>query len=139
MDDFVKKLNCAKIVFQKGEGLLPVRWMAPESLMDGIFTSQSDVWAFGVLMWEITSLGEHPYSTKNNSEVLKYVREGGKLPKPLNCPPMLYQLMQHCWSGPNDRPNFIHCLENIVTLRDNVEDAILSSVDIIRHEEVNPL
>ncbi|KMQ85432.1 proto-oncogene tyrosine-protein kinase ros, partial [Lasius niger] len=123
----------------KGEGLLPVRWMAPESLMDGIFTSKSDVWAFGVLMWEITSLGEQPYSIKTNDEVLQYVCEGGKLPKPLNCPPTLYKLMQHCWSAENDRPNFLHCLKNIVTLRDNIEDVILSSVDIIRREEVNPL
>ncbi|CAL1682096.1 unnamed protein product [Lasius platythorax] len=122
----------------KGEGLLPVRWMAPESLMDGIFTTQSDVWAFGVLIWEITSLGKQPYPGRNNSEVLQYVCAGNKLPKPLNCPPTLYQLMQHCWNVANDRPNFIHCLENIVTLRDNIEDAILSSADIIRHAELPP-
>ncbi|XP_029165112.1 LOW QUALITY PROTEIN: proto-oncogene tyrosine-protein kinase ROS-like [Nylanderia fulva] len=110
---------------KKGEGLLPVRWMAPESLMDGIFTSQSDVWAFGVLMWEIMSLGEQPYFTKNNLEVVQYVSAGGKLSKPLNCPPMLFQLMLHCWTAANNRPNFIHCLENIITLRDNIEDVKL--------------
>jgi len=49
--------------------------MAPETLVIEKFTSQSDVWAFGVLMWEITSLGEHPYPAKSNSEVLQYVRE----------------------------------------------------------------
>ncbi|KMQ87191.1 proto-oncogene tyrosine-protein kinase ros [Lasius niger] len=122
----------------KGEGKVPVRWMAPESLIDRKFTSQSDVWAFGVVMWEITSLGEYPYSVKSNSEVLEYVRKGGKLPKPLNCPPMLYQLMQHCWmNAENDRPNFRHCVEDIVALKDNTQDAILSSVDIMRREEVN--
>ncbi|XP_029165154.1 insulin-like growth factor 1 receptor isoform X3 [Nylanderia fulva] len=109
----------------KGEDPLPVRWMAPEFLMDGIFTSQSDVWAFGVLMWEIMSLGEQPYFSKNNSEVVQYVCTGGKLSKPLNCPPMLFQLMLHCWTAVNNRPNFIHCLENIITLRDNIEDAKL--------------
>ena len=117
--------------------MLPIRWMAPESLMDGIFTFKSDVWAFGVLMWEITSLGQQPYPAKNNSEVLQYVCAGGKLSKPLNSPPTLYQLMQQCWSAVDDRPNFIVCLENITTLRDNIEDAILSSVDTIRRAEVN--
>ncbi|XP_072757205.1 proto-oncogene tyrosine-protein kinase ROS-like [Anoplolepis gracilipes] len=118
----------------KGEALLPVRWMAPESLVDGIFTSQSDVWSFGVLLWEIMSLGEQPYLVKNNDQVLEYVRSGGKLPKPLNCPLTLYELMQHCWKVANDRPNFMFCLNNIVFLRSNTEDAILSSVDIRRAE-----
>ncbi|KMQ82966.1 proto-oncogene tyrosine-protein kinase ros [Lasius niger] len=88
-------------------------------------------------MWEITSLGEHPYPTKTNEEVLQYVREGGKLPKPLNCPPTLYKLMQNCWSAENDRPNFRRCVENIVALKGNTQDAILRSVDIIKHSEVN--
>ncbi|XP_072757022.1 proto-oncogene tyrosine-protein kinase ROS-like [Anoplolepis gracilipes] len=122
---------------KRGGGLLPVRWMAPESLVDGIFTSQSDVWAFGVLMWEIMSLGEQPYPAKSNDQVLEYVRSGGKLPKPLNCPPTLYELMQHCWNVANDRPNFVFCLNNIVSLRNSTEDATLSSVDVIRSGEIN--
>ncbi|XP_070164576.1 proto-oncogene tyrosine-protein kinase ROS isoform X4 [Polyergus mexicanus] len=113
---------------KEGEGLLPVRWMAPESLVDGIFTSQSDVWAFGVLIWEITSLGQQPYPARTNLEVLHYVRAGGRLPKPLNCPPTLHQLMMRCWSAADARPSFKICLENIVTLRSNIEDAILSPV-----------
>ncbi|KMQ83180.1 proto-oncogene tyrosine-protein kinase ros, partial [Lasius niger] len=121
----------------KGEGLLPVRWMAPESLVFGIFTSQSDIWAFGVLMWEITSLGQLPYFARNNFEVYQYVTEGGKLPKPLNCPSALYQLMLSCWNAAKKRPKFKFCLENIINLRDNIEDAILSSVDISRRTEVN--
>ncbi|CAL1681233.1 unnamed protein product [Lasius platythorax] len=120
------------------DGLLPVRWMAPESLMYRTFTSQSDVWAFGVLMWEITSLGEHPYAAKNNSEVLQYVCEGGKLSKPFNCPSTLYQLMQHCWYALDDRPNFIFCLKNIIMVRDNIEDTTLNSTDNIRYTELPP-
>lgn len=108
--------------------MLPVRWMAPESLVDGVFTSQSDVWAFGVLIWEITSLGQQPYPARNNLEVLHYVRAGGRLSKPLNCPPSLHQLMLRCWSTADTRPSFKICLENIIALRGNIEDAILSPV-----------
>ncbi|XP_076645581.1 receptor protein-tyrosine kinase sevenless isoform X2 [Halictus rubicundus] len=113
---------------KEGEGLLPVRWMAPESLVDGVFTSQSDVWAFGVLMWEITSLGQQPYPARTNLEVLHHVRAGGRLPKPLNCPPALHQLMLHCWSAADARPSFKVCLENIVSHRSTIEDAPLIPV-----------
>ncbi|XP_029168082.1 proto-oncogene tyrosine-protein kinase ROS-like isoform X2 [Nylanderia fulva] len=121
----------------KGEGPLPFRWMAPESLKYQKFTSQSDVWSFGVLMWEITSLGQHPYSAKNDTEVSQYVCTGGKLPKPLNCPLGLYQLMQQCWSAVDNRPNFIECLKNITILRDNIEDAgLILSNDFIKYAEL---
>lgn len=72
--------------YRKDGGLLPVRWMSPESLCDGVFTSQSDIWAFGVLCWEIMTLGQQPYPARNNVEVLKYVRDGGRLEKPEGCP-----------------------------------------------------
>src|SRR5580765_907416 len=111
--------------------------MAPESLKYQKFTSQSDVWAFGVLMWEITSLGQQPYYARNDIEVCKYVCAGGMLSKPLNCPPALYQLMLSCWNAVKKRSKFKLCLENIVTLRDNKEDTTLSSVDIIKRVEVN--
>lgn len=75
---------------KEGEGLLPVRWMSPESLVDGVFTSQSDIWAFGVLCWEIMTLGQQPYPARNNVEVLHYVREGGRLERPTDCPDELY-------------------------------------------------
>ncbi|XP_011494388.1 PREDICTED: proto-oncogene tyrosine-protein kinase ROS [Ceratosolen solmsi marchali] len=114
---------------KEGEGLLPVRWMAPESLVDGVFTSQSDVWAFGVLMWEITSLGQQPYQARTNLEVLHHVRAGGRLPKPLNCPARLHQLMLNCWSAVDSRPSFKLCLEHIVALRNNTDDSTLSPVN----------
>jgi len=105
--------------------------MAPESLMLNIFTSQSDVWSFGVLMWKITSLGEQPYSAKTNEEVINYVRAGGRLPMTLNCPSALYQLMLRCWSAADARPNFKYYLKNIIALRKNLEDTLLSPVDTI--------
>ncbi|RWS08705.1 Proto-oncogene tyrosine-protein kinase ROS-like protein [Dinothrombium tinctorium] len=71
---------------KEGEGLLPVRWMAPESLVDGVFTTQSDIWSFGVLIWEVLTLGQHPYTARANIEVWNYVRSGGRLEVPKNCP-----------------------------------------------------
>ncbi|XP_074032211.1 receptor protein-tyrosine kinase sevenless isoform X2 [Leptinotarsa decemlineata] len=97
---------------KEGEGLLPVRWMAPESLVDGVFTSQSDVWAFGVLLWEIMTLGQQPYPARANLEVLHYVRRGGRLGKPTDCPEELHELMLKCWEfEPESRPTFKYCFE----------------------------
>jgi len=104
--------------------------MAPESMVIGIFTSLSDLWSFGVLMWEITSLGEQPYISKSNEEVISYVRAGGRLPMTLNCPSTLYQLMLRCWSAANARLNFKLCLKNIIALRQDIEDASLNPVDV---------
>ncbi|CAG7725945.1 unnamed protein product [Allacma fusca] len=96
---------------KEGEGLLPVRWMAPESLIDGVYTTQSDVWAFGVLLWEIMTLGQQPYPARNNLEVLQYVRSGGRLHQPSHCPDRLSHLMLQCWEFNSDnRPSFKYCL-----------------------------
>uniref|UniRef100_A0A182N0T5 Tyrosine-protein kinase receptor n=1 Tax=Anopheles dirus TaxID=7168 RepID=A0A182N0T5_9DIPT len=108
---------------KEGEGLLPVRWMSPESLVDGVFTSQSDIWAFGVLLWEIMTLGEQPYQAKNNVEVLNHVREGGHLDRPKVCPNEVYELMKYCWRfSPDERPTFRYCLEVLKTLRANTSE-----------------
>ncbi|KAK6636659.1 hypothetical protein RUM43_010321 [Polyplax serrata] len=111
---------------KEGEGLLPVRWMAPESLVDGVFTSQSDVWAFGVLLWEIMTLGQQPYPARTNLEVLHYVRTGGRLERPNNCPEQVHQLMMKCWSfKPESRPTFKHCLETLTELREQTDNFTL--------------
>ncbi|XP_058063474.1 protein sevenless [Anopheles bellator] len=105
---------------KEGEGLLPVRWMSPESLVDGVFTSQSDIWSFGVLLWEIMTLGEQPYQAKNNIEVLNHVREGGHLDRPKVCPDEMYELMQCCWQfSPDERPTFRTCVEMLELLREH--------------------
>ncbi|KAI5750952.1 hypothetical protein M8J77_002781 [Diaphorina citri] len=86
--------------------------MAPECLVDGLFSSQSDVWAFGVLLWEIMSLGQQPYPARTNVDVLHYVRGGGRLNRPANCSHLMYSLMLKCWSFQSDkRPSFIYCLQ----------------------------
>ena len=63
-------------------GMLPVRWMAPESLTDGIFTSSSDVWAYGIFLYEVMTLGGFPYQGMSNNQVLEFVREGNTIGLP---------------------------------------------------------
>uniref|UniRef100_A0A1A7WPP4 Tyrosine-protein kinase receptor n=1 Tax=Iconisemion striatum TaxID=60296 RepID=A0A1A7WPP4_9TELE len=102
-----------------GKGLLPVRWMSPESLKDGVFTTNSDVWSFGVVLWEIATLAEQPYQGLSNEQVLRFVMEGGLLEKPQNCPDMLFELMRMCWQyNPKMRPSFV---EIIGSLKDELE------------------
>ncbi|XP_063891749.1 proto-oncogene tyrosine-protein kinase ROS isoform X1 [Helicoverpa armigera] len=104
---------------KEGEGLLPVRWMAVECLVDGVFSCQSDVWAWGVLCWEVLSLGQQPYPARTNRQVLSYVRTGGTLDRPPNCPSAFYDLLQKCWSySAEARPSFRQCLEVVTALRD---------------------
>ncbi|XP_058788861.1 insulin-like receptor [Phymastichus coffea] len=95
--------------YRKGtKGLLPVRWMAPESLKDGVFSCSSDVWSYGVVLWEMVTLASQPYQGLSNDQVLKYVIEGGVMERPGNCPDAMYSLMRLTWNkwAPL-RPTFI--------------------------------
>ena len=95
-----------------GKGLLPVRWMAPESLKDGVFTSQSDVWSYGVVLWEIVTLAQQPYQGLSNEQVLKFVTHGGTQEKPEKCPEHLFTIMSLCWNwNPKGRPTFTELIE----------------------------
>lgn len=81
-----------------GSAPMPVRWMAPEALMDGISTSASDVWAFGVVLWEIVTFAKLPYGLLSNMEVCDQVTEDDyRMPMPKGCPEQLYALMLQCW------------------------------------------
>uniref|UniRef100_A0A8C8SIF0 Tyrosine-protein kinase receptor n=1 Tax=Pelusios castaneus TaxID=367368 RepID=A0A8C8SIF0_9SAUR len=105
---------------KRGEGLLPVRWMAPESLIDGVFTNRSDVWAFGVLVWETLTLGHQPYPGYSNLDVLHHVRSGGRLELPNNCPDDLWHLMTSCWAQePHNRPAFCYIQDQLQELRNS--------------------
>ncbi|KAF7492360.1 Insulin receptor [Sarcoptes scabiei] len=104
---------CESDYYRKGDkGFLPVRWMSPESLQDGIFTTYSDVWAFGVVLWEIVTLASQPYQGLSNVEVLKFVIDGNHMPPPKDCPDVLYKLMLICWNKkPKARPTFTRIIE----------------------------
>ncbi|XP_077549499.1 tyrosine-protein kinase transmembrane receptor Ror-like [Haemaphysalis longicornis] len=91
----------------QSKSLLPVRWMPPESILYGRFTTDSDVWSFGVVLWEVFSYGLQPYYGYANQEVIDLVRARQLLPCPEDCPPHLYALMVECWHEvPNRRPQF---------------------------------
>uniref|UniRef100_A0A7N4V309 Tyrosine-protein kinase receptor n=1 Tax=Sarcophilus harrisii TaxID=9305 RepID=A0A7N4V309_SARHA len=118
-----------------GKGLLPVRWMSPESLKDGVFTTHSDVWSFGVVLWEIATLAEQPYQGMSNEQVLRFVMEGGLLEKPDNCPDMLFELMRMCWQyNPKMRPSF---LEIIGSIKDELDPGF-KEVSFFYSEENKP-
>ncbi|XP_078070175.1 muscle, skeletal receptor tyrosine-protein kinase [Mustelus asterias] len=86
---------------------IPIRWMPPESIFFNRYTTESDVWAYGVVLWEIFSSGMQPYYGMAHEEVIYYVRDGNILSCPENCPPELYNMMRLCWSNmPSDRPSF---------------------------------
>ncbi|XP_040268205.1 leukocyte tyrosine kinase receptor isoform X2 [Bufo bufo] len=98
-----------------GRAMLPVKWMPPEAFLEGIFTSRTDAWSFGVLLWEIFSLGYMPYPCKTNQEVLEFVTSGGRMDPPKNCPGPVYRIMTQCWQHtPDHRPNFSTILERII-------------------------
>jgi serine/threonine protein kinase len=114
-------------------GLMPVRWMSPESLIDRVFSVQSDIWAFGVLLWEILTMGQQPYPARTHQEVLDFVRSGGHLDVPALCPSPLGDLLLKCWSYiPSDRPSFSTCLEVIRELLVFKEE--LNSVSCYRYD-----
>uniref|UniRef100_A0A8B9UEV7 receptor protein-tyrosine kinase n=1 Tax=Anas zonorhyncha TaxID=75864 RepID=A0A8B9UEV7_9AVES len=92
----------------KGNARLPVKWMAPESIFDCIYTVQSDVWSYGILLWEIFSLGKSPYpGMVVNSKFYSMVKQGYQMARPDFAPLEMYTIMQACWSlEPTQRPTF---------------------------------
>ncbi|KAH0623119.1 hypothetical protein JD844_031099 [Phrynosoma platyrhinos] len=111
-------------------GRLPVKWMAPEALFDRIYTHQSDVWSFGVLLWEIFTLGGSPYPGVPVEELFKLLKEGHRMDKPSNCTNELYMMMRDCWHAvPSQRPTFkqlVEDLDRIVAMTSNQEYLDLS-------------
>ncbi|XP_076277846.1 uncharacterized protein LOC143207872 isoform X2 [Lasioglossum baleicum] len=90
-----------------GRNALPIRWMAPESLIYSLFTTKTDVWSFGILMWEIVTLGSTPYPDMTAREVMRNVQNGYRLERPSHCRSELFRVISRCWhADPDRRPEF---------------------------------
>ncbi|XP_010638573.1 vascular endothelial growth factor receptor 2 isoform X1 [Fukomys damarensis] len=103
---------------RKGDARLPLKWMAPETIFDRVYTIQSDVWSFGVLLWEIFSLGASPYpGVKIDEEFCRRLKEGTRMRAPDYTTPEMYQTMLDCWhEEPNQRPTFSELVEHLGNL-----------------------
>ncbi|XP_044256701.1 tyrosine-protein kinase Drl [Tribolium madens] len=97
----------------------PIKWMAIESLVHKTFSFSSDVWSFGVLLWELTTLAQQPYVEIDPFEIVAYLKDGYRLAQPINCPDELFAVMAYCWAmSAEERPTFtqLHiCLQDFYT------------------------
>nr|XP_013795264.1 PREDICTED: ephrin type-B receptor 1-like [Apteryx mantelli mantelli] len=95
-------------------GKIPVRWTAPEAIAYRKFTSASDVWSYGIVMWEVMSFGERPYWDMSNQDVINAIEQDYRLPPPMDCPAALHQLMLDCWQKDrNTRPRFTEIVNTL--------------------------
>ena len=116
--DFGLARNIYKSDYYQGgmDTVMPVRWMAPEFLSIGKFSSQSDVFSYGVVLWEIVTYGKQPYKGLSDKQVVKFVVKGGTEKKPEEeCPENIYELMQKCWKfNPKNRISFIEIIDAVI-------------------------
>ncbi|XP_061668975.1 ephrin type-A receptor 7 isoform X5 [Syngnathoides biaculeatus] len=109
--------NDLEAVYSKSDRKIPVRWTAPEAIQFRKFTSASDVWSYGIVIWEVMSFGERPYWDMSNQDVMKALEESYRLPAPMDCAPGLHQLMLDCWKKKREeRPKF----DQIVSILDKM-------------------
>ncbi|XP_031715232.1 ephrin type-B receptor 3b isoform X11 [Anarrhichthys ocellatus] len=120
-------------------GKIPIRWTAPEAIAYRKFTSASDVWSYGIVMWEVMSYGERPYWDMSNQDVINAVEQDYRLPPPMDCPTALHQLMLDCWvKERNLRPKFTQIVATLDKLIRNaaslkvVTNSAQSTGDLLR-------
>lgn len=123
---------------KKTAGKLPAKWMAVESLEQGIYTSQSDIWSFGVLLWEIETGGCAPYAGMVFSELLEKLKAGSRLEKPRYCSDSLYGVMLRCWNAnPKTRPTFEELSEELHRMHRQPTDYLIAEDFKIEPDYVN--
>jgi len=117
ISDFGMARSVVRGYYKTESKTIPVRWCSPEALEYGKFSIHSDVWAFGVVLWEIFSYGKIPYVGMSNMEVVENVLKGYRLSPPENCPKEIYELMVACWNHEIERrPNFDQVLVTVNNL-----------------------
>ncbi|PNI42876.1 FES isoform 12 [Pan troglodytes] len=120
ISDFGMSREEADGVYAASGGLrqVPVKWTAPEALNYGRYSSESDVWSFGILLWETFSLGASPYPNLSNQQTREFVEKGGRLPCPELCPDAVFRLMEQCWAyEPGQRPSFSTIYQELQSIR----------------------
>eukprot|EP01134_Creolimax_fragrantissima_P005780 CFRG5780T1 len=92
---------------KEGDAMLPLRWMPPESIISNVYTEKSDVWSYGITLWELFSNGGMPYRELKTHELMNHLENGVRLERPDSCPLKVYNIMLMCWEWePHDRPTF---------------------------------
>jgi len=123
------------------KGMLPVRWMSPESLADGLFTPMSDIWSYGVLLYEMITFGSFPFQGLSNNQVLSHVKAGNTLSIPQGIRYQMNDLLRSCWSHtPSKRPTageIVELLNSNPRLVSPCIDVPLASVQIERADEAD--
>ncbi|KJE92389.1 protein tyrosine kinase tec [Capsaspora owczarzaki ATCC 30864] len=108
-----------------------IKWSALEVILYGKFSTKSDVWSFGVLLWELFSAGCNPYPTLSNAEVMEKVADGYRLPRPDNCPARIYELMKLAWrDSPDERISFQELISQLNPIYDAVADNSTELLDL---------
>ncbi|VDK61471.1 unnamed protein product [Anisakis simplex] len=105
------------VYVKTSKGVIPLRWLSIEAIQHNLYSTKSDVWAYGVVLWEICTLGGFPYPTVSDKDILKYLQQGNRLEKPTSCSNDIYDVMMQCWAhNASDRPSFAYLCEHLSDL-----------------------
>ncbi|XP_038061584.1 tyrosine-protein kinase receptor Tie-1-like [Patiria miniata] len=128
------------IYVQTSKRRVPVRWLAIESIRYKRYTTKSDVWSFGILLWEITTIGGTPYPTTKSESLARKLKRGYRMPKPSNCDDKSYALMRKCWEeDPNNRPSFSELVSTLSGTDDSKIEHTYFSFDRVRYENLSTI
>ncbi|CAI2347706.1 unnamed protein product [Caenorhabditis sp. 36 PRJEB53466] len=112
------------VYIKMSKGVIPLRWLSPEAIKDNTYSNKSDVWAFGVLLWEIATLGGFPYNNVADKDILSQLTDGMRLEQPPKCSDEMYILMKSCWNlKSEDRPSFLSILSKLEHISASDSDA----------------